>query len=150
MALVKVMNGEQLLVQIGNGATPTETFAHDCLINTERGISFSANMSDSLVPDCDSPALPAWLIRHKDGLSATINGAGMIHTASLEDWWTWFNGDATRNVRVKVNVAGADGGGYWQGAFHLSEFQVTGTRKETATVSVTLVSSGPITWTDNA
>ncbi|PSJ64507.1 phage tail tube protein [Kumtagia ephedrae] len=148
MAAIKVMNGEQLLVQIGDGATPTEGFAHDCLINTERGIQFTSTTNDTVVPDCESPELPGWFQRNKDGLSATITGAGKVHTTSLENWWTWYAGDATKNVRVRINVPAADGGGYWQGAFHLTEFQVSGTRKEHADVSVTLMNDGTITWTD--
>lgn len=149
MTAVKTLNGEKLLVQIGDGASP-ETFAHDCLINTERGIQFSADMQEFTVPDCDDPSSPAWKDRLKDGLSATINGAGMVHTSSLETWFNWFTSNSTKNVRVKADAAGADGGGYWAGAFHLSNYEVTGTRKEKATVSVTLESSGTITWTDAA
>ena len=146
---MKTLNGEKLLVQIGDGATP-ETFAHDCLINTERGIQFSADMQEFIIPNCLTPADPAWKETLKDGLSATINGAGMVHTSSLESFFNWFTSSSTKNVRVKVDVAGSDGGGYWAGAFHLSAFDVTGTRKDKSTASITLVSSGAITWTDNA
>lgn len=149
MAAVKTLNGEKLLVQIGDGATP-ETFAVDCLINTERGISFSADTQEFVVPDCLAPDDPAWKEVTKDGLSASVNGAGMLHTSSVETWFNWFKSSDTKNLRVKVDVAGADGGGYWQGAFHLTAFEVTGNRKEKSTVSVTLMSSGEVTWTDAA
>lgn len=144
---VKAMNGEQLLVQIGDGGSP-ETFVHDCLINTDRGIQFQSNTTDSLVPFCDEPESPGWLERSKDGLNATISGAGMLHTTSVKDWFLWYKSDDTKTVRVRVNVTGANGGGWWQGEFLLTEFQVTGQRKEKATVSVTLLSSGEVTWTD--
>lgn len=146
---MKTLNGEQLLVQIE--MTPSSgSYAHDCLINTDRGIQFSADAKEFVVPNCLTPEDPAWVTTIKDGLKAAVNGAGMLHTSSVEDWWNWFKDDATRNVRVKINVAGADGGGYWQGAFHLTNFNVTGTAKELATCEVTLASSGAITWTDNA
>jgi predicted secreted protein len=150
MAAVKTLNGEKLLVQIGDGASPSETFTHDCLINTERGIAFSADTQEFVVPDCLAPEDPAWKEVTKDGLSASINGAGMLHTSSVETWFNWFKSSDTKNVRVKVDVAGADGGGYWQGAFHLTSFEITGNRKEKSTVSVTLMSNGPVTWTDAA
>ncbi len=149
MAAVKTLNGEKLLIQIGDGATP-ETFAHDCLINTERGIQFSADMQEFTVPDCLSPDDPAWKETIKDGLSAAVNGAGMTHTSSIETWFNWFKSPDTKNVRIKVDAAGADGGGYWQGAFHCSNFEVTGTRKDKATTSTSLVSSGEVSWTDAA
>lgn len=147
MAAVKTLNGEKLLVQIedspGGG-----TFTHDCLINTDRGIAFSADMQEFVVPDCLDPEAPAWKESTKDGLSATVNGAGMLHTSSVETWFNWFISKDTKNIRVKVDAAGADGGGYWAGAFHLSAFEVSGTRKDKATASVTLTSSGAVTWTD--
>lgn len=149
MAAVKTLNGEKLLVQIGDGASP-ETFTHDCLINTERGIAFSAETQEFIVPDCLAPEDPAWKEVTKDGLSATISGAGMLHTSSVEDWFNWFKSPDTKNCRVRVDVAGADGGGYWEGAFHLTALEITGDRKQKSTVSVTLVSNGAVTWTDNA
>jgi predicted secreted protein len=148
MAVVKTMNGTQLLVQIGDGATPTEAFVADCLINTQRGISFSAETNEFIIPDCDNPDDPAWKEVTKDGLSATISGAGMLHTASVETMFQWFTSKNTKNVRVRINVSGANGGGYWAGAFHCTEFEVTGERNAKADCSITLVSNGPITWTD--
>lgn len=147
MADVKVMNGEKLLVQIGDGAGP-EVFAHDCLINTDRGIQFSSDITQEITPTCDTPEDPAWKVTEKDGLSATVTGAGKLHTSSVETWFTWFKANATKNVRIKVDVTAGNGGGYWAGAFHLTAMEIAGTRKGKATVSVTLVSSGPLTWTD--
>lgn len=149
MATVKTINGVQLLVQIGDGASP-ETFGHDCLINTQRGIAFSADTNEFVVPDCLTPEDPAWKEVTKDGLSAQISGTGMLHTSSVKTWFDWFKGPDTKNIRVKVNVPGADGGGYWQGAFHLTAFEVTGDRNAKAESSETLISSGPVTWVDNA
>lgn len=149
MAAIKTLNGEKLLVQIGDGAGP-EVFTHDCLINTERGIAFAAETGEFIVPDCTNPGDPAWKEVTKDGLSGQITGAGMLHTSSIETWWNWWKGADTKNIHVKVDAAGADGGGYWAGAFHLTAMEVSGNRKEKATVNVTLMSSGALTWTDAA
>lgn len=149
MANVATLNGHQLLIQIGDGGGP-EVFTHDCLINTERGIQFSADGQETIIPDCADPDAPAWKDLMKDGLMAVVNGQGLLNTSSLPAWDTWFRNNATKNVRVNVNVAGASGGGYWAGAFHLMNFEVTGTRKQKATVSVTLQSSGTVTRTANA
>lgn len=148
MAVVKAMNGTSLLVQIGDGATP-EQFAHDCLINTERGISFASETNRQVIPDCDTPDTPAWSVVNKDSFSATISGAGMLHTPSVKEWADWFASDDAKNVRVLLNgVLLADGGGHWAGAFKLTGWEVTGTRNEKATVTVTLESDGPVTWVD--
>lgn len=147
MAPVKAMNGTSLLVQIGDGATPTEVFSHDCLINTERGIQFQSETNRQVIPDCAVPDGIAWSVVNKDSLSATITGSGMLHTASVPDWAEWFDGDSGKNVRVLLNgVTAANGGGHWAGSFKLTGWEVTGARNEKATVSVTLESDGPVTW----
>ncbi len=147
---VKSMNGTQLLVQIGNGATP-EVFAADCLINTQRGITFSSDTNEDINPDCNNPDDPAWKEVTKDGLSGQIQGAGRVHTPSVKEWWEWFISKDTKNCRVLLNnVTLANGGGYWEGSFHLTQFEVTGERNQKAQVSVTLMSSGPIVWVDAA
>jgi len=148
MATVKHMNGTQLLVQIGDGASP-EVFAHDCLINTERGIAFASETNRQVIPDCENIDDPSWSVVNKDGLSATISGSGMLHTTSVKDWDEWFRGDDGKNVRVLLNgVSLANGGGHWAGSFKLTGWEVTGTRNEKAQVSVTLESDGVVTWVD--
>lgn len=144
MTAVPRVKGSKLLVQIGNGATP-ETFTHDCLINTKRGVQFSSEKTESIMPDCDNPDDPAWKSVSKDGFQATISGAGMLFAASIGTWWDWYNSDNAKNVRFNVTPAG-----YWQGAFKLTDFEVTADgNKDTATSTVTLVSDGAVVWTAN-
>ena len=122
-------------------------FAIDCLINAERGIAFSSDTNEQIVPDCDNPDDPAWKEVTKDGLSAQISGAGILHTPSISDMFDWLASDDAKNCRVLLNsVVLADGGGHWAGAFKLTAFEVTGSPKEKATNTLTLVSHGPVTW----
>ena len=146
MAAVDVINGEKILIQIGDGET-VETFAHPCLINTERGIQFSSSTTQEVVPDCGDPTLPAWVSTEVDGLNATISGSGMLDVASIEEFYAWFESGANKNVKVKVDKTG---GRTWTGAYKLTEFGVTGTRKSKATCSITLVSDGAVTDAANA
>jgi predicted secreted protein len=150
MAAVKAINGTSLLVQIGDGGGP-EVFTHDCLINTSRGIQFASETNRQTIPDCDALDATAWQSLSKDALTATINGAGMLHTASVETWFNWFNSNTSKNVRVLLSgVTGANGGGYWAGAFKLTGFEITGERNAKAEITVTLENDGAVTWTDNA
>lgn len=145
MATMQQMNGEKLVVQVGDGGSP-ETFEHKCMINTDRGIQFSSDTSDNLAVDCANPSNPAWVEREKDGLSATINGAGKVHTPNLQFFFDWWKGGDPKTVRVKADVGASAGGGYWQGKFHLTEFEITGTRKERSDFTCSLASTGELTW----
>lgn len=150
MAAVKAMRGTKLLLKIGNGAGP-EVFTAMCSINAARGIQFSASTNEQNVPDCADPDLMAWASREKVALSASINGAGMVNTPDLTDLFDWFSSADTKNCQLHLaDVVLADGGGYWAGALHLTDFQVTGDRGAKAEVSITLQSDGAITWTDAA
>ncbi len=148
MAPPKTMSGRQLLVQIGDGETP-EVFAHDCLINTERGIAFAAETNRERIPDCENPDAPGWSEVTISGQSATITGAGRLHTTSVKKWFAWFTSGEEKNIRVLLNgVSAANGGGHWAGAYKLSAFDVTGPETGRAAVSVTLESHGVVTWVD--
>lgn len=150
MAPVPSVTGSKLLVKIGDGASP-EVFTADCLINTSRGVKFTSDTNQTIMPDCDNPDDPAWKSVTKDGLTATITGAGMLYTASVSDWYDWFNSDDAKNIQFALNVPLAKGGGYWAGAFKLTDFEVTSDgNKAQSTCNVTLMSDGPVAWTDAA
>ena len=144
MTAVNSLSGTQLLIQLGDGNS-NETFAQDCMVNTDRGIEFNSETNRQVIPDCDSPAQPAWSQIVKDGLSATITGAGILHLTTVDTWHNWFIGDTTKNIRVDLNAA--SGGGYWSGTAKLTSWRITGTRNEKCTVEVTIESYGAFTFT---
>lgn len=135
MSFVDVANGELILVQIGDGESP-ETFAHDCLINADRSISLSANMITNVVPRCDDPSAPAKTMRAVESTDSSIGGGGKMHSSSVKTWMDWLLSGEPKNVRVKHNETGK-----WQlaGSYLLETFQVNGTPKTNAEVTVNLV-----------
>ena len=148
MAGPETLNGVALLVQIGDGEV-SEVFAADCLINAERGIQFTTETNEVIVPDCTTPTDPAWKDTFKDGLSASISGSGLLHTTNAYSlWYAWLISADPTNVRV--NLSGkitAEGGGYWEGAFHLTSFSISGERNGYSTAEISMVSHGALTWT---
>ncbi len=143
MTKVAAMQGTKLLIQLGDDLSPA-SFAHDCMINTERGISFASDTNRIIVPDCDNPNDPAWSEVMKDGLSVTINGSGIMHLTTITTWDTWFQNDTFKDVRVNLNETG---GGYWEGVAKLTSWEISGTRNDKATVSVTIESHGKFEYT---
>lgn len=150
MALVKHMRGVKLLIKVGDGASP-EVFTTYCSINADRGISFKATTNDFNIPDCDDPDLMAWLVREKVSLSGDITGAGTLNTPDTEAFFNWVISSATRNVQIYLDgVSGADGGGHWAGAYHCTQFDLTGGVGNKVQASIQLTSDGEIVWTDAA
>lgn len=148
MAQVETFNGSKILVKIGDGGSP-ETFAHPCLINTSRSVQGSVTTVDSVVPDCSDPDAPAWIEREKDSISYTISGEGLMNRADIGDYLAWLKSADPKNVQVVI-ADGLSGAQVLSGAFHLTEFQISGTRKEKATCSITLVSDGVVSEANQA
>ena len=149
MAVVTTIKGEGVFIQIGNGATP-EVFSHPCLINAERGIVFSSNVTSEGVVDCADADAPAWVETDVDDLVATITGSGKLHLPDQDDYFDWWKSGASKNVKVVDNTTGANGGQTFAGAFKLTQFEKTGARRQRVTASITLVSTGAVTRTANS
>lgn len=134
MSFIDVANGENILVQIGDGATP-EVFAHDCLINGDRSISLTASTVTNVVPRCDDPSAPGKTVRSVDATDSTISGGGKMHASSVKTWMDWLKSGLPKNVRVKNNTTGS-----WQvaGSYLLTACTPTGVPKTNAEVTVTL------------
>lgn len=135
MSFVDVANGELILVQIGDGEE-AETFAHDCLINGDRNLSLSANMVTNVVPRCDDPSAPSKTMRAVESTDSSIGGGGKMHSSSVKFWMDWLLSGQPKNIRYKHNAVGK-----WQlaGSYLLETFQVNGTPKTNAEVTVNLV-----------
>jgi hypothetical protein len=149
MAAVQHARGVKLLVKVGDGASP-EVFTAKCTLNAARGISFSATTRDFAIPDCSDPDLIAWLAREKESLGVTVTGGGMLNTPDSDEFFDWWKSEDTKNVQIVVDVPGADGGIIFEGAFHLTEFALSGDRGGKIEATLTLQSDGEVTSEANA
>ena len=146
---IKHAKGVKLLIKVGDGASP-EVFAVTCSINAERGITLSAGTTDTDIPNCEAPEDIAWVLREKINLSAAITGSGLLDTEDVPMFAAWLISPNSKNVKVIVDVPGADGGTVFTGKFHLTEFPITGDRGGKMQTSISLVSDGAVTVTANA
>lgn len=141
---VAAINSSKLLIAIGNGASP-ETFTHPCMINTARGIQFSSNATETLLPYCPPDEdLAGWIEREQDSLTATISGAGVLDAVltPFELFWDWFDLGLSKHVHVIVGALG-----YFNGSWICSAKNIQGPgRREKVTFDCTLLSDGPINW----
>jgi len=149
MATVKHARGVKLLVKVGDGADP-EVFSAYCTINSTRGITFTSTTREFNLPDCSNPDQIAWVAREKDGLSVNVTGGGILNTPDVEEFFDWWKSEDSKNVQIVVDVPSVDGGVIFEGAFHLTEFGITGDRGGKQEASITLASDGEVTATANS
>jgi len=148
MASVKNARGVKLLLKVGDGESP-ETFTAYCSINAARGITFTSATNESPDINCDDPDDISWLLREKASLSAAVTGAGTLNTPDIQDFFDWLSGADSKNCQIVVDVPSADGGVIFEGAFHLTDFAVTGDRGAKMETTITLASDGVITSVAN-
>lgn len=147
MADVGIIEGEKLLIKIGDGASP-EQFAHPCLINTTRGIAFTTNVTETEVADCDDQSLPAKIVRKAKSIDFTVNGAGKVDRTSVFAYIQWWESGAPKNVEILQNTTGALGGWLGEGALILKDFQVGGDRGEYQDFTATFVPADVFEWSE--
>jgi hypothetical protein len=148
MAVVKHARGVKLLLKVGNGASP-EVFTPYCTINAARSIKGTATTNEFNIPDCADPDALAWVVREKVALSYTVGGAGILNTPDVQDMADWLADEASKNCQMVVDVPSADGGVIFEGAFHLTDFEITGDRGGKMEANLSLVSDGEVSVTDN-
>lgn len=149
MADVGIIEGEKLLIKIGDGASP-EVFAHPCLINTDRNVSFKTNMTETEVSDCDDPSLPAKIIRKAKSIDLSAGGAGKVDKTSVFAYIQWWETGLPKNVEIVQNTTGALGGFTGTVAMLLEAFELKGTRGDYQEVTINLVPADTSTWAANA
>lgn len=133
--------GYQMTIAIGNGATPTEAFAHPVVINTSRGIKFTASTESDELVDTVNQALPATTVRRVSATDNTIDGAGMLHASDVKTYLDWMASGTPKNVKVTMGNATVTC------PYVLTSFAVTSERMKTAECQITLEQAGAYTIT---
>lgn len=141
MALPVIFDSRLLKVKVGNGASP-EVFAHPCLINNERSLTVSSDVSEETVYDCADDDAPGVVVRVIRSNSLTITGGGRAHKDDLDTYMAWKLDGTAKNVQVE---AAGSGGVRVEAQVLLSEFSISGSAGEYANVNLTMVSTGEIT-----
>ena len=146
--LVGIIEGEKLLIKIGDGASP-EVFAHPCLINTTRDVSFTSNLTTTEVADCNDQSKPAKIVQKVKSVDFTLTGAGKIDKTSVLTYIQWWQSGLAKNAIVDQNTTGADGGWNGAGQLILKDFKITGARGDYQDCTLTFVPAAPFEWTEN-
>lgn len=141
MSYIVPVLGAQILIQIGDGATP-EVFAHSNVVNTTRGVTLSTEVeADDLVDLADQSA-PAAKFRRVKSKDVKIDGAGMMSAGDTFEWIERWNSGKPFTVKV------TDGNWLGIGKFILTNFQMSADRTKPGENQLTLEQAEPIVFTE--
>lgn len=144
MAAVNYTRGVKLVLKVGDGESP-EVFTALCTINAERGISFDGQFRDEQIPDCSNPDLVSWISREAESLSVGVTGGGMSAKEDVHTLWTWWSSGDSKNCQIILDDDTAGNVITWEGAFKLTQFEMSGNRGEKVASTVSLASDGEVT-----
>ena len=129
----------KFLVKVGDGNSP-EVFTDPCGLTT-KGLTRTANLNDTNIPDCDDPDAPSWLGRDVVSYQGAIAGAGVVAQESYDVWEDWWNAGETRNVRIEL---GSPPEFAWIMPAKLQELSITAERGQKVNMAVAIVSDGAV------
>ncbi|TGD96475.1 phage tail tube protein [Methylobacterium nonmethylotrophicum] len=126
--------------------TTADTFEAPCGL-TERAVQFTKETNSAVVPDCANEDAAPFVERVAVSKSVAVSGKGVMARQSIARWRAAFEADAPVKARVEVAGTAAEGGGHWDGLFHLTSFEVGAVRGERCSVAVAMQSTGPVPFT---
>lgn len=137
----------RLIVQLGNGATPTEVFAHTCGSNTFN-IKLTNNLGETVSLDCDDPLdIPAAILRHLESQDTSVTMAGTVTTEAWPVWRAWIDTAAEKNIRILMDESLANNGGYWTLPALLAELELVKESSGKVQFTATISGAGQRVWT---
>ena len=148
MARPTTYSGSLVAIYLESATTPG-TYVKPCGL-TQHTATFTKNMNEVDVPDCDDPDLPAWIEREVSSLDFSASGSGVLAAESVETWWDAYN--TTEPINARIYIGKPDNittGHHWQGQVHVSQFEVGGNRGERANVTINIVSHGEMVMAAN-
>lgn len=143
MAKVQTTSALKLVLKVetveGSG-----TFQTIATINAERGISFSSESTDEVIPDINDPELVVATMREKVSYSVAFSGGGKVHRPDVKFLWAWFKSKSSRLCQVIMDDPTPANVITWEGRFLLNEFDLNGNTKEKLASTLALASDGEI------
>lgn len=148
MAAPTTARSGKLIVYLEDPSNPGVWVA-PCAMNSKQ-INQSASANEDIITDCSDPDAPANVARTIASFSRSVSQDGYLAMESRELWQTWFDSGDSWNIRVMLDLPGASGGGYFQGAAVLTAYNWSADQGTRVKASVSIESDGAWSWTDNA
>lgn len=149
MSLASTLSFSQFLIYLGDGGSPENFFSTSPAAFTKKSLKIKVATGSTEVPDTANLTLPSALEIEAKSISLEVSGDGVLDMSALGDWNTWLLAGTARDIRVMLNLAGASGGGYYACQALLTDFSPGATKGEKCTLSVTLNSTGLVSFVAN-
>lgn len=150
MSQPDIIRGTYFVLALGNGGTPTETFAALCGIDT-RQFQYQANTSDQFTRDCDDPEDVPIRRLIVTGEQWSLSGSGSLNRANIATIEAAKG--TTKNWRFYWTEPADDAGiyaGYYEGPAILTNVTIDGNDTAYAQISLQIESDGQWTFTPTA
>lgn len=138
----------RFVIQLGDGGTPTETFAFTCGANA-RNVTLTNNLGETTVLDCASPldVVPA-ILRNLESQDTSANISGSVAVESWPTWRAWADSGDTKNVKLFLDESAANNGGFWIVPMILQSLELSAENKGIVQFTAQLQGNGKRLWTD--
>lgn len=129
MALATTVKPGSVRVLLGAAGDPI-VYTAPCAF-TEKAISFSKDVSDSQVFDCDDTDAAAWIEGDVISRQIRISGGGLLAVQSLQTWLDAYHSDAAVPARLEIQTgAGAGAVLSYTGLIHVTGIEIDANRTD--------------------
>lgn len=137
--------GRLLLIQIGDGGSPTETFTNLCGLKT-RSFNMSASEIDTTIPSCTNPGGPVQKTSRPGISNRTFTGSGnFVSSAASDIFMNHVRAAEAFNAKVIV-----PGDGTYTGSWMVTDFSFSGDVEPNMEFSATFVAADVLSFTAEA
>ena len=150
MAQPDIIRGTYFILALGDGGTPTETFAALCGLTT-RQIQIQNNTTDQFIRDCADPEDVPIRRLIVTGKQWSLSGSGALNRANVADMLAAEG--TTKNYRFYWTEPADDAGiyaGYFEGPAIATNITIDGNDDAYAQISMQIESDGEWTFTPTA
>lgn len=139
MAQPTTIKGGKVRVMLATAAAPT-VYTSYCGF-TSRSLTFTKNMEDINIPDCDDPDKIDWVGRDATSLSLSVSGEGVAAAESVDAWDAAFEG--IESVPAKIEIEWPLKTVTWTGRLHIDTLEYGAANAQRVTLNVSMQSDGP-------
>ncbi|AIT81596.1 phage tail tube protein [Novosphingobium pentaromativorans] len=142
MTYPTTIKGQRVLLQLGDGATPTEAFTTVCGITT-KGLQRTRQTQDTVLWDCTDPEASPITEREILAGDWTMNGSGQAVLSVLDDLEAAY--DAASNWKLNfVDSSGTTVRSYTGNAI-MTDLTLGAVNGDKCSISITLSGNGVLT-----